>query len=83
MFGIEILKENKCFYSLREENLVELKIHKNTLIDTNNGATARYLYLLALSSVSLNEKNIKDDAIIPTITTAQCLPLWTKSFMFS
>ena len=81
MFGIEILKENKCFYSLREENLVE--IHKNTLIDTNNGATARYLYLLALSSVSLNAKNIKDDAIIPTITTAQCFPLWTNSVMFS
>ena len=80
MFGIEILKENKCFYSLREENLVELKI---TLIDTNNGARARYLYLPALSSVSLNEKNIKDDAIIPTITTAQCFPLWTNSVMFS
>ena len=79
MFGIEILKENKCFYSLREEILVEL----NTLIDTNNGARARYLYLPALSSVSLNEKNIKDDTIIPTITTEQCFPLWTNSVMFS
>ena len=78
MFGIEILKENKCFYSLREEILVKLK-----MIDTNNGARARYLYLPALSSVSLNEKNIKDDAIIPTITTAQCFPLWTNSVMFS